>query len=254
MWLLCGGMPRSGSTLQYQLVAGIVELAGVGHRVGWKDPHELDVALKDASPEDMLVVKTHDLTADASRAVLEKRARAFFVYRDIRDAFASSMRKKGQDFDTALSTGRLERLMMLERCWTSLPDVYVARYERMVVDLGGEVRRVADHLGLSVAAEALDDLARRHNADANRQNIRGKQLQASLHDPRTLLHPDHFTSDKLTGSYLDIFTPEQIAEFEQRAGQWLSEHGYPLGIRKQGPMGLFRRLLSKVWPSGRPAD
>ena len=31
MWVFCGGMIRSGSTLQYQIAADLVERLGVGH-------------------------------------------------------------------------------------------------------------------------------------------------------------------------------------------------------------------------------
>ena len=38
MWVFCCGMQRSGSTLQYQIAARLVEQAGLGQRLEWVEP------------------------------------------------------------------------------------------------------------------------------------------------------------------------------------------------------------------------
>ena len=63
MWIFCGGMPRSGSTLQFQLTAHLVELAGLGMRVDWVRAAEFPkLREKYAARGGWKVLKTHACT------------------------------------------------------------------------------------------------------------------------------------------------------------------------------------------------
>lgn len=37
MWVFCGGMLRSASTLQFQITSRLVTEAGIGQQIGWID-------------------------------------------------------------------------------------------------------------------------------------------------------------------------------------------------------------------------
>ncbi len=60
VWIVCCGMKRSGSTLQYQLAGSIVEKAGIGRLVGTVLPQEFaTLRVSYASANGFLVVKSH---------------------------------------------------------------------------------------------------------------------------------------------------------------------------------------------------
>ena len=65
MWIFCCGMRRSGSTLQYQLTARIVEEEGIGKRVEWVKPADFPVLReKYKDYEGLKVFKSHIYTSE----------------------------------------------------------------------------------------------------------------------------------------------------------------------------------------------
>ena len=68
-YVICCGMRRSGSTLQYQLAKAILAAARV----------------------DCQVLKTHRMTAEQKRWITAGDAKCLYIYRDIRDVVVSQL-------------------------------------------------------------------------------------------------------------------------------------------------------------------
>jgi len=124
MWIFCGGMPRSGSTLQFHLTAHLVEHAGRGTRVEWVRPEEFP-CLRDkyAEHDGWKVFKTHVCTAEVQAEFEALNAKGVYVFRDVRDVVVSRMRKGGQTFDRLWEGKFLDRLLTSFDRWTSLEAV-----------------------------------------------------------------------------------------------------------------------------------
>lgn len=123
MWVFCGGMSRSGSTLQFQLTAHIVESVNLGKRIGWIEPGEFeDLRRRDDVGKEWRVVKTHICTPSMIEEFEAGRAKGIYVFRDIRAVVVSAMRQFSKTYDTlinerfvdaklgTLSLGKLPRL------------------------------------------------------------------------------------------------------------------------------------------------
>jgi Sulfotransferase domain len=230
-------MPRSGSTLQFQLTAHLVEHAGLGTRVEWVKA-EAFPQLRETYAErgGWKVFKTHVCTA-AVRAEFEaENAKGVYVFRDIRDVVVSRMRKRDEPFARLWERKFVDLVLTGFDRWTSLPAVLVSRYDEMVADVAGEVERIATHLGIAVGRDECEKVASEYTVARQRERIRdaeaGGRLQRSAHahyDPVSNLHVDHIRSGQ-SGEWKSVLAREELAMVEDRAKQWLAANGYALSL------------------------
>jgi len=246
LWIFCGGMPRSGSTLQFQITAHLVEQAGLGHRVEWVPPAEFPrLRERYGAAPGWKVFKTHICT-DEVRALLDAHeAKGVYVYRDVRDAVVSRMRERQEPFAHVWQRGFLARVLTNFDSWTSTPGMLVSRYDEMIADVAGEVERIARHLGISVGRDHCARVAAEYTIDRQRARIRDVEARGALarsgdiaYDPVSNLHVRHIASGG-HGEWRGVLSSEEVAMVEDRAKQWLVANGYPLAL------SAWRRALLK---------
>jgi hypothetical protein len=250
MWIFCGGMPRSGSTLQFQLTAHLVEHAGMGSRVGWVPPEEFP-RLRDerAAASGWKVFKTHTCTPEIRAELEAGNAKGVYVFRDIRDVLVSRMRKAGVTFDHVWEGRLLDRALTGFERWTSIEAVLVSRYEAMVADVPGEVGRIAAHLGIAVARDDCERVASEYTVTRQRERIRQAEATGRLerlagrsvfYDPVSNLHVDHIRSGR-SGEWRTVLARAEVAMVEDRAKGWLVANQYALSLL------AWQRVILKMW-------
>lgn len=246
MWIFCGGMRRSGSTLQFQLTAHLVEQAGRGARVGPATPDEFPrLRAEYAERPGWKVFKTHRRT-DEMLAELEKgSARGVYVYRDVRDVIVSRINRSGRSFERIWRESLDSVLESFEQ-WTSLDAVLVSRYEDMVADVAGEVRRIGAHLDIAVTLEESQEIAAQYTPARQLERIRQAKETGLVErsarvafDPVSNLHANHISSGQ-SEQWSTALSRRQLALVEGRAEGWLIAHGYRLSVpRWQRPILRF---------------
>jgi len=239
MWIFCGGMPRSGSTLQFQITAQLVEDAGLGKRLEWVKPADFGRLRKQHQNDPgWKVFKTHTCTEKMEKEFHRGNAKGVYCYRDLRDVVVSTMRKFDLAFEKLWDLGFLDDRFREYQKWTALPQVLISKYEEMVADLPGEVERIAAHLGVAIPAEKCAAIAAEHTIERQKSRIeeakksgelREGAVQGILFDPTTNLHTNHI-HDGAVGGWKEILTREQIERLETKAADWLRAHGYELTI------------------------
>ena len=236
-------MPRSGSTVHYQLTADLVETQGIGKRVGYVDPLSLEAleSLKNEESDDkLLVVKCHNYSEQAAELISSGKGKAIYVYRDIRDAMVSYMNRCSISFEKAmrLDGGFVETTLSSYYKWNSVDTILVSQYEDMVDNLKEEVIKIAEFLGLRITDEIAMSLARKHTLIQEFQHIRhfdyeqeGTQINNThwegSYDPKTQLHQNHIRSGKQQ-QWKYFLSNYQLLQVEAIAHEWLKERGYPL--------------------------
>jgi len=253
MWIFCGGMARSGSTLQFQLTAHLIENAGLGKRVEWVRPEEFPrLREKYAHFTGWKVFKTHVCTAEMLAEFGAENAKGVYVFRDVRDAVVSRLSKGSETFEHLWKDGFLDRILTNFHRWTSLEAVLVSRYDEMVADLSGEVGRIAAHLGIAVGREECERVAAEYTVAQQRERVREAEAAGRLrqtdgiqYDPVSNLHVDHIRSGE-SGEWRSRLAPEEVAMIEDRAKAWLTANGYPLSLSP------WRRFLLKLRYARRP--
>lgn len=237
MLVVCCGMPRSGSTLQYQIVCELIERAGVGERPeAWPSPiePEMGVGLR---PVHVAKIHDPDPRLDAFDPLF---VRYVYVYRDVRDAIASHLQKlraAGEDDIPPERIGDVVREQMLDPFahFTTRPaPMLVSRYEEMVADVRGEVACIATFLGLRLQPDDCRQIAAKLDLESQRRFLESRRWDPEERwDDRTLLHRNHI-SDGRVGKHREVLSEAQRQAVERVAGPWLVEQGYagrPIGVR-----------------------
>jgi hypothetical protein len=238
--VFCAGMPRSGSTWQYQVVSHLIEQYRAGLRGGFlesvEDFERIEEQTTGRTP--WLTLKTHVGFPPYADALRDGRALAVYSYRDIRDVAFSLMHKMRLSFDEIVRTFQLTQCLSDHAFWTKQTGVLCQRYETIVSDPARCVSEIADFLGLPVTDEEAQRLAATYSLDANRlrmqkltDQFRDKGInlndpaQATLHDEHSQLHWNHIREGRVGGWRAEA-TPEQVAILARDCGLWLIENGY----------------------------
>lgn len=233
-WIICAGMIRSGSTLQFQLASSIVERAGLGRRVKYVPESEFETVLYRYTKEPGLkVFKAHVCTSALSKIAQAGDAKVIYCYRDIRDVAVSAMRKFDMSFDALVKAGWLDQAITDYYAWTNMPNVLVSRYEEMIRDLKQEACRIAVFLGLNVDTETLSRLAEQYDISKQQQRIadlkqrHGQSIKGSdiVFDEVELLHHNHIHKGEING-WRSQLSPLQQHFLTERNSQWLRSLGY----------------------------
>jgi hypothetical protein len=231
-WVFCGGMIRSGSTLQYQVASELIERLGLGRRTGYVPPSEHTRMLA-GTPAGMLgTFKTHELTEPIADQVRRNRSVALYIHRDLRDVVSSLQQKEGARLEGEHLAGTVRELLRRDSQWRALPRVYVSRYEDVIFGLGSEVLRIAGFLAISCPGSLATEIASVLSYREQEQGIAAAAEQdliavnpTNVYHRHTLLHRNHFQGG-LIGRYRVDLTAGQRAVIEDIAGPWLAQYGY----------------------------
>lgn len=235
-WILCAGMIRSGSTLQYQMASSIVEYAGVGCRLKYVQESEFETVLnRQKEYTGLNVVKIHVCTLTLATLAQKSDTKVIYCYRDIRDVAVSAMRKFDLSFDALINVGWLDQAITDYFAWTNMPNVLVSRYDEMTPNLKQEMLRISVFLGLTINDDTLSKLARKFEIPVQKQRIDalkqryGQRIDDSeiVFDEIELLHHNHIHKGEIDG-WRHILSPWQQRFLTERYSQWLDSLGYNL--------------------------
>lgn len=254
MFIFCGGMFRSGSTLQYQIASQLVEDYGIGRRLTWHVPNQFpEIRKLYGSTEELIVFKAHKLTSEMKDEIERNCARVITIHRDIRDVVVSAMRKNNWSFRKiwfhnypSLWTARFDE-------WSRMPKALICRYDDLAVDLLGIIHAIATQLGISLGDERARELAQTISLDSQKlriQSIAEKRSGGHLttkYDPLSLLHYNHISSGD-SGIYRSVLRPAQVSALEDRCHEWMVRWGYQC----DSPLlSLTQRIYRKTYISKR---
>ena len=100
-----------------------------------------------------------------------------------------------------------------------LPNVHLMHYDDMKRDLGGEMRRVAEVLGIGVAEDLWPILIRAAEFESMKQN---SAMLAPDAETGIWREPGKFFNKGESGQWRDVFGPEELAVYEKTLHERLS--------------------------------
>jgi hypothetical protein len=249
-WVLCGGMKRSGSTLQYQIASEIVEVAGLGMRIGYVFPREFATRFQELDTEsDWVVAKSHEFIPELGKLASQPSTKVVYVFRDMRDVVVSMMADQNRHFWRLIMSGHILDLMHHGELWESWQCVLVTKYEDMISDLEREVGRISEFLGVDLSSAEVEDIALKYSIENQRKRISSfdfstqgyrKPGTVTVVDPSTNLHANHIRSGK-HGRWKEELSPIEVFVVESIAREWLLAHGYSLST-----LARFRPLAMAI--------
>lgn len=235
-FILCCGMRRSASTLQYNIVSNLLEISNNGISLGFYENDVIEDAIKEhLNDKGYVAIKTHLFSPMAYDLYKQNRLKIVFSIRDIRDIFVSSMHKwyNGKFWHTYNPTYN-KQLMKDYGDWTQFNNRHQKRYEDIVTDLEREILDIADYLNINIdrklAIELADKLTFKNikkelrNIDFQKEGVR---IPAGIYDKKTLLHKDHLHSGK-TEQWREELSSYEIATIQREWKSWLIDNNYPI--------------------------
>lgn len=240
MLIICAGMIRSASTLQFQLVNAALKEAGIKYiskyccnlseLKSFSQGHE--------DKKEYIVAKIHFSLSDYPTLLEQDNVSCFYVQRNSFDVAASLMRKTGKDFaaiESDLATALRAREFYLHNA-----NVVVCGYDNILINNYNWLEIISSTLGLSLSRNKLKKIAESHSLAKQKKRISvqknvkfniGKAVVWSmgknnsgdnyiLLDPKTLLHKNHITSNGKSGNWKNELTHQdvlRISELEVRA-------------------------------------
>jgi len=228
-------MMRSGSTLQFQIIAHLVEEAGLGKRLGWTPPPRFpEVREQYTDYPGWKVFKVHVCTRPMRAEFNRGNASGVYIFRDIRDVMVSAMRRQSKSFEQLWQENYIGVCLRNFYKWTRLPGVLVSKYEQMILDVPAEVSRIAAHLGIAIDDATCEKVAAEYAITKQKERIElfrsalapeYQSGQDPIFDAVTLLHINHIHSGQ-TGEWKLVLSPSQISLIEGEARDWLVTNGY----------------------------
>jgi hypothetical protein len=265
MLAICNGMPRAGSTLQYNVARCLVEKTGSGTAHAFitadeENPRRIATAqLQEWATDDAWrVVKTHEVLDALPDLLATGRLRVLYVYRDLRDVAVSIQRAfatTGDDLMRRLEEGVTwyHRLDVLR---SEHPGRFLwQRYEDVYRDLPSAIGDTSTFLGLEAdaallhavhaecrleSAEKITQAARRQlaralNALGKQSPARADAFAAQVRDAGwavqgSLLHHHHISAGRgEPGGWRETLSEDNAALITGRFRDWLVARGYEVG-------------------------
>lgn len=264
MLVVCNGMLRSGSTLQYSFVRTLLEITSRGIGAGHAEPSSIDDAqlARWIESDTITVIKMHNIDSRIVSSLAEEKVAVCYIYRDIRHV-AASMRRKWNPLWPELIKS-LDQAVASFETLTAIPGVLVQRYESVLADQVGSVQQIANHLRIELGQRDLDEVVRlcspasvhelasgftvrqkiSHSINSFGQRLpsrirlalhrsgvvstaRRLGVSQSVYDKRTLLHPEHITSGSLqvSGQFCDLSEVE-MSELADRYASFFQQGNY----------------------------
>jgi hypothetical protein len=214
--LMCCGMGRSGSTLQYQIAAEVISRLGLGRGIGFGT----GVSVGEFDEEHDWLVCKHE---NPKPELMDLSDMAISIHRDPRDVVCSFMRWRGmqgkyEDFESAWE----ETIVAVNwfSAWEPMCK-HISRYEDF--DIAAEARKIAYHFGLKLGDDA-DRIAELYSVESNLERM--SEMQGHWMNPSTMLTVAHIGESGGASVWRETLTVAQVAIIEGRLGNWMEEHGY----------------------------
>lgn len=265
MLAICNGMPRAGSTLQYNVARRLVEKTGAGRGEAFvtadeNHPKRIETGrLTEWATDDRWhVAKTHEVFDALPQLLATGRARVLYIYRDLRDVAVSIERAFGASGDELMRrVGEgVEWYERLDALRAAHPTAFLwQRYEDVYDDLPSAVRATAGFLDLTtpdaildaVHAECRIETAESATRDARRELARvvvglrkesparadafaAQVRHAGWAVQDSLLHHHHISSRHgAPGGWREVLPEGEAALITERFRDWLRARGYDIG-------------------------
>lgn len=244
MLIICCGMPRSGSTLQFNVVWKILEFASLGEKVPWRRNDDWDSANNElremALSEQCYAIKIHAVS-DTIRNIAREtgRVRYVYVHRDLRDVFVSMQVKFDMSPQKAIT--RIRGSLQLEDYLASLKpqSVLCQPYVSLFQNLPDAIVEISSFLKAELSLKQFEAILSDVNIDIAYTKSRKRKvpfehlrrristllrIKTAFSDEQLMLHPKHVSEHKgQIGIWKTKLNKEHQAMLKEEFGERIAQ-------------------------------
>jgi len=182
MLIVCNGMMRAGSTLQYNIVRSLIEKMQLGVGEGFLEESQFrnyeaqfDQWARNTSCH---VIKTHEIYPKSVEMVASGEMKICYIYRDIRDVAVSTKRKFGYEGSDLFKA--LDHAISTYYEMKTIQGVLWQKYENVIKDLSGSVRAIDFYLDLGATDDVILAVDRSCSIDRAMKTIENMSLNVKF--------------------------------------------------------------------------
>ncbi|MCK4947495.1 MAG: sulfotransferase domain-containing protein [Candidatus Aureabacteria bacterium] len=222
------GMPRSGSTLLYNILKIILTKT-----LEMEDGFcfvEKEYTNKMNNQNIYHLRKIHIFSFLLAKRIKTDKTIGFFTHRDIRDVIVSLIQKKWiTDFDEFIESGRLHRIVYTSLLYAKTKNMHVFSYDELLHNKEEAMRRVLRILNLELDTTLIEHLIKETSiGNTQRKIAQNKYIIKSdkvIYNPATGLHKNHI-QDPRTGKWKEFLSREQIKIVNKIAKEYIYFFNY----------------------------
>lgn len=241
MLLICNGMYRSGSTLQYNLVKGLVESSHLGEGESFfsaSDVNRMKETFSEWENDNVYhVIKMHDVYPYLNNS--SDKIKVFYIYRDLRDVATSLIEKLNLEQDGLIEM--LDAAVSSSEEIMRHPGTYSQQYERVLNDLHVALYEISSCLNIPINKEVLDKIVNECSIESVEMRLQKQPIllkimyyflkkigkQIIKYDRDSLIHYNHISKNRGSiGSWKGNLDNHIVKIINQRYSSWLRAKGY----------------------------
>jgi len=221
-WYIACGMRRSASTWQYLVLRDLIN----GMDAGWVIHQNFDSVVESLDGKyKNVVLKTHPFLFEfcnwPKRLLQDGRLFPVYIYRDLRDVFASMKRLHSKiEYLSNNWPHELAAIVDVDRKWRSVDGIYTGRYENMIFNPALELLRMSVHLRISLKHPAAYQIAEYWSIKRNAERMPEAGLSTD-----NMLWSNHIDGGTVGRWQQELTFGEKIMVHEE-FGDWLRENYY----------------------------
>jgi hypothetical protein len=260
MLIICAGMIRAGSTLQYNVVRHILEHKQLGIAEGFlglkaQAAHQF-TPRKWMEDRAWHAIKVHHFGEQLKQNANSEGIRICYIYRDLRDVAVSALTKWRYGEKELFAA--LDDAVEVYNFVYHLPCVLMQRYEKFSIDLSQGIREIGKSLNVGMSSSEAIHLAEFYSIETTMKRteelrdsksfqlrmvlrvmarkVFGAKLARRLkdllrisgvYDQKLLWHPDHISKSRgAIGVWRSELDKELCKMIIKRYGGWLERNGY----------------------------
>lgn len=216
------GMPRSGSTLLFNILREIVRI-DLDKSDGFFTTDK-QYALVIKSERSYIVKKTHNLSWIIIKRIKKKKSIGFFTHRDIRDIFVSMMQIGWiKDFKTFLNY-HLPRIINIALIYAGVKNMHIYSYEQLINNKIEILKNLQTILNIKLDENSIAKILKKTSIDETNKKV-SKLAKNQEYDPSSHIHRNHIRDAKI-GKWKDKLTEYQIKLINLRTKKYLTYFNY----------------------------
>ena len=171
MLVVCIGLSRSASTLQYNIARELICNRLGGKDLGYSKSKTYIYKILSSSKGGNAIIKTHNYCDFYKEESLVKNNVKFLcTFRDLREVAASVMQAYNANFDR-IKQKDLKREMEKFYKFKQLTPLLMQNYSELVTDLKKAITDIGDFLGIVLSENDIQRIYKKCNLDSQRKKI-----------------------------------------------------------------------------------
>jgi hypothetical protein len=219
--VICG-MPRSGSTLVYNIVK---ELIGVEQDFVYVND---DREYLDAISKGYKLIKCHSNIPIIKYRVKNNKAIGIFTYRNLLDVAVSFIQKKRNSKEEIIKKNILRRISYVSLDLARTKNINKISYENNIQNLTSLIDKLSKITNCKIDESGKNQLLKkfsRNNVNSLKHSV--KSPEDFMLNKETGFHENHFFDGKMN-KYLDTFNQNEIAQLSVQIKHFNSYFNYQI--------------------------